>query len=811
MADIYKTFRGVESLAQRFSLSKRFDEPTYFSFRLVFGSDSDRVYNMANSQALYDTMPHPLFNPASKIIIPAFSSGVTIPQTESVAYSAMDYLNNSNEPTRVSMLEEFITKFNNLQYQYPYYFQSIDGVSDLLKVDPTKGQRISNDKKISITCLEGLDLRMSYLMNLYKKIVWDDVYQRWVLPDMMRYFTLTIYLAEFRTFHTPNGTDGYGTGQIPLAAVNVPQSNVDPNQLIRPKQYSPIIPAPAQNSLATSPLYLKILDNVLPTWVITCEMCEFDITDVTHDHLNGLSVATDPAQGAVKFGVKIGNIKELQTYPTFQHMFLSDRKLNGLNRAQDTISTSSDSNSSYVYPATLQVAQTRDAASPDNQHISGTPYTEQRNKLTITDTQGILPDPAPSSELNSHFYDDRSGQPTTAPVDPNNPNTVIGNAIQFGAAFAKNIIKKVVDKAKITDIPGLGVSFTEIKAAIQSKDIISVLGLIRKGINETVKGYGNAPSERLNQPIQTDNIMRGFLTTLTKSEATDDDTLALQGAANMALNDANVWKKITDLSLATNLIGKGEVNSENKIASPNTYTQIQQKESNIIVIPVPVVLQRIDANAASGKISEGILNQGSASSLLAGNITQNQINEGIASERLVSSTEGGTNPELAASSNLGGQIGTNNVQTSPSSKLGTKVENNSTETKASANLSGDITGSGPQPKSSTLLTSNLQNNVDIPIASSLLNSGIQGKVNQPSASVLLANELNGGEKIPVASTLLGSTIEGNKIDRPAPSILSRKIDVSQVIEYAPTSAFKPIEDGKFKQPDPGQAIKNGQE
>ena len=812
MADIYKTFRGIETLAQRFSLAKRFDEPTYFSFRLVFGSDQDRVYKVANQQALYDTMPHPLFNPASKIIIPGFSSGtnvpgVPIPETESAAYSAMDYLYNSNEPTRLSMLQEFVQKFNSLQYQYPYYFQSIDGVSDLLKVDPAKGQRIV-DKKISVTCLEGLDLRMSYLMNLYKKIAWDDVYQRWVLPDMMRYFTLTIYLAEFRTFHTTASKDGYGTGQIPITPVNVPQSGTDPNQLIRPKQYSPTIPAPAQNSLAAPPLYLKILDNVLPTWVITCEMCEFDISDVTYDHLNGLSVGSDPAQGAVKFGVKIGNIKELQTYPTFQQMFLSDRKLNGLNRAQDTISTSSDSNSTYVYPATLQVAQTRDAGSADNQYISGTPYTEHRNQLTITDTKGILPDPAPSSELGAHFYDDRSGQETKVPSDPTSPDTWIGNAIQFGSAFAKNTVNKVVDKTKIISIPGLGVSFNEIKAALQSKDIISVLGLIRKGINETVKGFGNAPSERLNQPIQTDNIMRDFLNTLTKSEATDGDTLALQGA-NMALNDKKVWEKIKDFSLATDLIGKGEVNSANQINSPNAYKDIQKKESNIIVIPVPTALPRIDANAASGKISEGILNQGSASSMLSGNLTQNQINEGVASERLTSSTEGGTSPEPAASSNLGGQIGTNNVQTAPSSKLGGSLDVNVTKSKASSNLSGEITKSEAQPKPSTLLGDNLQNNVDHTIASSLLNSGIQGKVNQPSASVLLANELNGNGKEIAASSILGSTIEGNKIERPAPSNLSRKIDVTQVIEYAPTSSFKPIEDGKLKQPDPGQAIKNG--
>jgi hypothetical protein len=789
MAEIYKTFRGVESLANRFSLSKRFDEPTYFSFRLVFGTDSDRNYNIANNQALYDTMPHPLFNPSGRLIDPAYITTTKIPGTPVVipntpAYSAMQYLNDANEPTRVKMLEEFVNKFNQLQYNYPYYFQSIEGISDLLKVDSTKGQRISNDKKISITCLEGLDLRMSYLMNLYKKVAWDDVYQRWVLPDMMRYFTLKVYLAEFRTFHTANIIDGYGNGTI--TTINPPRVGLDPTQLIRPKNYTPTEPMDSPNSLATPPLYLKILDDILPTWEITCEMCEFDISDVTYTHLDALSVASDPQQGAVKFGVKIGNIKELQTYPVFQHKFLSDRKINGSNRAKDEISTSSESNNAYLYPASLQVAQARDAEGPLNQHVSGLPYNENKNSTSLYGQGG------PGADRIWGNKDDDVKE-----VDPTNPDTWVGNAIQFGSAFAKNTVKKVVDKAKMTDIPGLGVSFTEIKTAIQSKDIISVLGLIRKGVNETVKSYGNAPSSRLDQPIQTDNIMREFLTTLSKSEATDDDTLALRGAANMALNDKNIWEKIKDFSMATDLVGKEEINSDNPVRESNAYKRIQKEESDYIVIPVNADFPRIDSNAASGKIKEEILNQGRASSELSGKTTAKQIDEGKASERLSSMSEGEVSEQLAASVMLDGNVGTNNVQTSASSKLG-----------------GNIVDDLEEPKPSSLLASNLSNDPDIPIASSLLSSRIQRETNQPSASELLANKLNGGEKMPEASSTLSSTIEGNKLDRPAPSSFTKKIDPAQIIEYAPTSSLnknKSIEKTNIKQPEPGKAIENGKE
>ena len=69
MATIYKQFRGVDEfyggkvkVAERFSFSKRFDEPTYFSFKLVFGDTIDQAYNKADLKSNYDVMPQPLFN-----------------------------------------------------------------------------------------------------------------------------------------------------------------------------------------------------------------------------------------------------------------------------------------------------------------------------------------------------------------------------------------------------------------------------------------------------------------------------------------------------------------------------------------------------------------------------------------------------------------------------------------------------------------------------------------------------------------------------------------------------------------------------
>ena len=598
--NIYNNFRGVGQLANRYALEKRFDEPTYFTFRLVFANGGDSMYNKANITNDYDTMPHPLFNPNVSSVGNIPSNAAYVPVEITTNYSAIKYLEDANEPTRVEMLKEFIEKFNYLQTNYQYYFQSIENVPDLLKVDPTKGQRILNNKKIIISCLEAVDLRMTYLMNLYKKIVWDDVYQRWVLPDMMRYFSLDIYLTEFRTFHTVEGKNGYGFSTDKVPAVNSPVSTPVINQLIPLKNNvkTNII----QNPPATSepPTFLNILDDILPTWKITCEMCEFDITDVTYEHLNNLNVADMPAEGKVKFGIKIGNIKELQAYPVFKHMFLSDKALNSLKRAQDEISTDEKLvTNRYAYPAVLQIGQNRETEL-NNSHVSGTPFIERTNQNTVDDTKGAVTQPRdfsratnmglegklllPSGAVRESersepllFYNDRSGAAETPPFSPTLPDTWVGNAVNFGMSFAKNAIKSVVDKAKVTSIPKLGVSFSEIQAALQSKNIITAFGLIKKGINQITQ-QDSAPSSRLAE-LQSDQLMREFLIQIrdmTKSDATDKEHQELARAANLALNDNGTWEAIKDFSKATNMVGPGEVNSPN-VLKPATYPQPSDK------------------------------------------------------------------------------------------------------------------------------------------------------------------------------------------------------------------------------------------
>jgi hypothetical protein len=819
--NIYKYFRQIQEsdgTVTRTNLSKRFDEPTYLSFKLQFAQNNDDIFNVATNKALYDTMPHPLFDNRiseddlgkTTVNVPAMSNFINsaqIPISISApgSYSAVQYLINANEPTRAALLIEFIDKFNQLQNNFQYYFQSIEGVAELLKIDPLKGQRITSDKKLIITCLEGLDLRISYLMNLYRKIVWDDIYQRWVLPDMMRYFTLQIYLSEFRTFHIPQTTgkkmDGYGNIAGPstetinksivssayktITTFGAFDSGVGVINSRTPGGLS-LAGAPNANPTASTPLYLSILDDVLPVWLISCEMCEFDITDINFDHLTSLSVNNEPIQGAVKFGIKVGNIKEIQTYPVFKHMFLSDKRLNGINRSkEDEISktySSSDpkSTASYsTYPTILKVAQNRVQANESNDtanHETGRPYIERANKNTTTDANYAFSDKIP----------DKPEEQITS--------SWINNAMETGIGFAKAFANRYVDKAKITSIPGLGFSFTDVTTALEAKDLVGALGLVRKSIT-VVANEHVMPSEKLDDEI-IDGTFAQFLVGVSKSSATDSTSILLKEAANVALSDRGVWEKIRDYSLATDYVTKGEVNVKKDVQGG------ELTGGKSIGKLIPAGLPKVDPNAVSGNLNQDPnLNQGKASSNLSGQVGE-PIDRGITASTLIKGViQSELNRDVKSSVNLSGEVGGGIDQgVKPSSYLAGDVNDGLDRGIApSSNLSGDVGGAlNRGVKSSSNLSGDVAkgglNNDAIPSQNLTGNVG-ESQINRGTASTELGQNITTGglNKDVAPSANLKDDINGGMTQAKSSGLLSEMSESGTLKNVKPSSKLSDLE------------------
>lgn len=513
--NIFNIFRQGGPLVKS-NVWKKYDEPTYISFRLNFNIDSRDIRNSTGVNGIYnyDWLPQPLL-----------SSTDADNFSDRKYYSTFGYLIDNKDATRAWLLKEFIEKLGYLQENHQYYFQSISGLSNLLNIIPKRGSRIKYNDTITIKTLEGLDLRMSYLMNLYRKIAWDDTYQRWILPEMMRKFTLDIYLTEFRTYHNPKA---------------VSNSNGNGTDLV-----------------------LNIMNDILPVWKIRCNYCEFDIESLPYSFLN-TDIGVDKENLATtEIKIKVGNIEEINKYPIF-NKYIDEKNLNGLDRNDYT-------------------------------------------NLLMVNNRIILEESLPEQHTS------------TKPIGKDDQNVIIGpmgstkqvqdktwstNAVSSVTNMGLTKVQQVVDTAKTTKIPGVGSSYTEIASSIGSKDIFSVLNLLKRSIDDLTNG-DQGPSARLGNTIQNNTVistLKNFLSELSVSTATSNPEIS--AAAMEILNNDGTWSQLKDYSLATDIVGPGEVNIPNKPLQTNIIeTEAPQNKSidNITIVGEQPTEQQIQ----SGIIFEG--------------------------------------------------------------------------------------------------------------------------------------------------------------------------------------------------------------
>ena len=149
-----------------------FQDPTFLGFKLFF------FFNQPNSKLL--------------------CSEPEFPNT------AITYLNSIGDTYRASMLSKFVTHLQEMNKQVPWFFQSIEGLDEAWKrgfQEEDFKARIPKDRKISIECLESIDLRVTALMDLYRKSCFDWNFRREVVPWNLRTFTVYIYVYENRNIN----------------------------------------------------------------------------------------------------------------------------------------------------------------------------------------------------------------------------------------------------------------------------------------------------------------------------------------------------------------------------------------------------------------------------------------------------------------------------------------------------------------------------------------------------------------------------------------------------------------------------------
>lgn len=204
-----------------------FDDPTSLTFKVEFGEWGASLNDMKTTAAIqrsaidtnaylmvYDNMPMGLLD--LNFIAPEDMTSLFAGQT---TYNAYNYLLNRNEDRRAQYAKDFIEGLYVIQRDMPYIFHKISGLDKLGDFDALRGQRLK-DAQLRIECLpDGLDWKMRHLMELYRKFTWDDQYQRWVLPDIYRFFKMIIYIYDKRVLNGRWGEMDYSEDYLPVLAL----------------------------------------------------------------------------------------------------------------------------------------------------------------------------------------------------------------------------------------------------------------------------------------------------------------------------------------------------------------------------------------------------------------------------------------------------------------------------------------------------------------------------------------------------------------------------------------------------------------
>lgn len=182
------------------------DDPTFLGFSLRFDIFSPLFNGATNGEPQAppadDTLLG-LLGGALGLAAPPpteiSGSANTIPAGE----SAFGYLTQIGEVTRATYLQSFIQGLQEVNAFRPYYWQTIEGLGDAWSnsnnmLDPYNGTK--DEDGIAIGCLEAIDLKISALFNLYRAAIFDNAYNRFVLPRNLMYFDVYVDVYEIRNF-----------------------------------------------------------------------------------------------------------------------------------------------------------------------------------------------------------------------------------------------------------------------------------------------------------------------------------------------------------------------------------------------------------------------------------------------------------------------------------------------------------------------------------------------------------------------------------------------------------------------------------
>lgn len=276
-------------------------DPTVFGFKIFFH---------------FDNISSPLLYGASSDI------------NDAPVNTAANFLKSIGDEQRLYYLNKFVYLLSNINSQCPWYFQTLNGLKDAWKHDMTKPY-IGDDKKIEIDCIESVDLRITALLDYYRKACYDWKYRREIIPKNLRQFKMSVYVYEARIFNNPNSIAvsppdvpvdyGYGGNIAGSAAI----SNAQLVERLTGKDET-------ANDPTTSDVN-TVLGTPMST---TRNLFHFDFCEFIPDegaHLDGLSNA-EPAEVKQKFAISYKDVEEENGYNFWDRNSVSDGFIAALDK-----------------------------------------------------------------------------------------------------------------------------------------------------------------------------------------------------------------------------------------------------------------------------------------------------------------------------------------------------------------------------------------------------------------------------------------------------------------------------------------------
>ena len=151
------------------------------------------TYNQKQSEKTVITSNLPSVNPAKYSTTEDYNDAMSKARESRTTYEV---------PQTVYDMLGFIDGMSAMTTEYPYIMQSITGLEEAYKkyflmTEPYQG---SGDDKITITCFESLDLRVSSMFNKYFNAVYDRQYKRERVPINLRRFNCSVFVHDIRNF-----------------------------------------------------------------------------------------------------------------------------------------------------------------------------------------------------------------------------------------------------------------------------------------------------------------------------------------------------------------------------------------------------------------------------------------------------------------------------------------------------------------------------------------------------------------------------------------------------------------------------------